>query len=141
MTWKIEITEPHSGELGEAIEHADHSFAMEEYSYEQGRVLAVHVHRAEEGAEWHIFTDLDELYPVPEIHELATANWQQRRPRLERSASSTMGAQVARRALTVSDAVCAAGRGGCTPGCSSLSEGNGLVGCHRGSATTDARGR
>ena len=32
MTWTLEITEPHSGELGEAIDHADHSFAMEEYS-------------------------------------------------------------------------------------------------------------
>lgn len=59
MTWKIEITEPHSGELGEAIDHADHEFAMEEYSYEQGRVLEVHVHNAAPGAQWHIFTDLD----------------------------------------------------------------------------------
>lgn len=60
MTWKIEITEPHSGELGEAIAHADHQFAMEEYSYEAGRILEVHVHSAEPGAEWHIFTDLGE---------------------------------------------------------------------------------
>ncbi len=59
MTWKIEITEPHSGELGEAIDHADHEFAMEEYTYEQGRVLEVHVHSAVPGAQWHIFTDLD----------------------------------------------------------------------------------
>jgi len=29
-TWKIEITEPHSGELGEAILHEDHGLAMEE---------------------------------------------------------------------------------------------------------------
>lgn len=58
MTWKIEITEPHSGELGEAIEHADHEFAMEEYSYEQGKVLEVFVHNADHGP-WHIFTDLD----------------------------------------------------------------------------------
>jgi hypothetical protein len=59
MTWKIEITEPHSGELGEAIDHADHEFAMEEYSYEQGRILEVYVHSAAEGAQWHIFTDMD----------------------------------------------------------------------------------
>jgi hypothetical protein len=58
MTWKIEITEPHSGELGEAIEHADHEFTMEEYSYEKGRVVEVHVHNTENGP-WHIFTDLD----------------------------------------------------------------------------------
>jgi hypothetical protein len=58
MTWKIEITEPHSGELGEAIDHADHQFAMEEYSYEQGRVLEVYVHKTD-CPEWHIFTDLD----------------------------------------------------------------------------------
>lgn len=58
MTWKIEITQPHSGELGEAIEHADHEFTMEEYSYEQGRVLEVFVHAADHGP-WHIFTDLD----------------------------------------------------------------------------------
>ena len=58
MTWKIEITQPHSGELGEAIEHADHGFAMEEYSYEPGQILNVHVHSADHGP-WHIFTDLD----------------------------------------------------------------------------------
>jgi hypothetical protein len=58
MTWKIEITEPHSGELGEAIDHADHEFAMEEYSYEQGRILEVYVHNAS-SEQWHIFTDLD----------------------------------------------------------------------------------
>ena len=59
MTWKIEITEPHSGELGEAINHADHELTMEEYSYEQGRILEVYVHNAGDGAQWHIFTDLD----------------------------------------------------------------------------------
>lgn len=58
MTWKIEITEPHSGELGEAIEHADHAFAMEEYAFEKGRVLNVFVHDVIHSP-WHIFTDLD----------------------------------------------------------------------------------
>ncbi|MDP1578671.1 MAG: hypothetical protein Q8M02_00225 [Candidatus Didemnitutus sp.] len=58
MTWKIEITEPHSGELGEAIEHADHEFTMEEYSYSEGQILEVFVHKTE-SAEWHIFTDMD----------------------------------------------------------------------------------
>ena len=43
-TWKIEITEPHSGEIGEAVLHEDHGFAMEEYSYEAGRKLEVAVH-------------------------------------------------------------------------------------------------
>ena len=38
-TWKIEITEPHSGELGEAILHEDHGFAMEEYTYEAGHKI------------------------------------------------------------------------------------------------------
>ena len=58
MTWKIEITAPHSGELGEAIEHEDHVFAMEEYSYEEGQVVDVFVHSAQNSS-WHIFTDLD----------------------------------------------------------------------------------
>jgi hypothetical protein len=31
---------------------------MEEYSYEKGRILDVHVHVADHGP-WHIFTDLD----------------------------------------------------------------------------------
>ncbi len=39
MTWRIEILEPHSGELGEAIEHADHAVTAEEYHYEQGQKL------------------------------------------------------------------------------------------------------
>ncbi len=58
MNWKIEILEEHSGELGEAIEHADHGFAMEEYTFERGKVLEVYVHNANHGS-WHIFTDLD----------------------------------------------------------------------------------
>ena len=43
-TWKIEITEPHSGEIGEAILHEDHAFAMEEYTFEAGKKLDVAVH-------------------------------------------------------------------------------------------------
>jgi hypothetical protein len=58
MNWKIEILEEHSGELGEAIEHADHGFAMEEYTFEKGKVLEVYVHNAGHGP-WHIFTDMD----------------------------------------------------------------------------------
>jgi hypothetical protein len=58
MNCKIVITEPHSGELGEAIKHEDHGFAMEEYSFEQGRQLEVFVHDTSD-PHWHIFTDLD----------------------------------------------------------------------------------
>jgi hypothetical protein len=58
MTWKIEITEPHSGELGEAVAHEDHGFAMEEYTYEAGHKIEVAVHDTHD-ARWHIFTDLD----------------------------------------------------------------------------------
>ena len=57
-TWKIEITEPHSGELGEAILHEDHGFAFEEYTYEAGHRMDVAVHDIHD-AQWHIFTDLD----------------------------------------------------------------------------------
>jgi hypothetical protein len=57
-TWKIEITEPHSGELGEAILHEDHGFAMEEYTYEAGHMIDVAVHDTQD-TQWHIFTDLD----------------------------------------------------------------------------------
>ena len=57
-TWKIEITEPHSGELGEAILHEDHAFAMEEYTYEAGHKIEVAVHDTHD-SHWHIFTDLD----------------------------------------------------------------------------------
>lgn len=58
MTWMIEFTEPHSGEIGEAIDHMDHDLAMEEYTYEKGRVIEVYVHNANHGL-WHFFTDLD----------------------------------------------------------------------------------
>lgn len=58
MNWKIEITEPHSGEIGEAIKHADHGFAMEEYTYEPGHKIEVSVHDTTD-PQWHIFTDLD----------------------------------------------------------------------------------
>ena len=57
-TWKIEITEPHSGELGEAILHEDHALAMEGYSYEPGHKLEVAVHDVHD-PQWHIFTDFD----------------------------------------------------------------------------------
>ena len=57
-TWKIEITEPHSGELGEAVLHEDHGFIFEEYTYEAGRCLEVAVHDTHDN-HWHIFTDLD----------------------------------------------------------------------------------
>jgi hypothetical protein len=43
-TWKIEVTEPHSGELGEAVLNEDHGFAMEEYTYEAGHRMEVAVH-------------------------------------------------------------------------------------------------
>jgi len=58
MNWKIEITEPHSGELGEAIMHEDHALVMEEYSYETGHKMEVFVHDTSD-PHWHIFTDLD----------------------------------------------------------------------------------
>jgi len=58
MNWKIEILENHSGELGEAIQHADHLFESEEYHYDQGQVLEVAVHESASDS-WHIFTDLD----------------------------------------------------------------------------------
>jgi hypothetical protein len=57
-TWKIEITEPHSGELGEAILHEDHGFVFEEYTYPAGQRLQVAVHDTHD-THWHIFTDLD----------------------------------------------------------------------------------
>ena len=63
MNWKIEITEPHSGELGEAIKHEDHGFAMEEYSYEPGHKMEVYVHDVTD-PHWHIFTDLDSGHRV-----------------------------------------------------------------------------
>ena len=58
MNWKIEITESHSGELGEAIHHEDHVIESEEYHYDRGQVLQVFVHSAA-NPQWHIFTDLD----------------------------------------------------------------------------------
>jgi hypothetical protein len=58
MYWKIEIMQPHSGELGEAIVHDDHLFEAEEYHYETGQKLEVAVHSAD-GTHWHIFTDMD----------------------------------------------------------------------------------
>ncbi len=57
-TWKIEITEPHSGELGEAILHEDHGFTFEEYTYAAGNRLQVAVHDVHDH-HWHIFTALD----------------------------------------------------------------------------------
>lgn len=57
-TWKIEITQPHSGELGEAILHEDHALAMEEYTYATGQKLEVAVHDTHD-EHWHIFTDFD----------------------------------------------------------------------------------
>jgi len=53
-TWKIEITEPHSGELGEAILHEDHGFAMEEYTYEAGHRIEVAVHENARSALAHL---------------------------------------------------------------------------------------
>ena len=58
MTRKIEILEPHSGEIGEAIPHEDHLFEAEEYHYETGQKLEVAVH-ADQTPDYHIFTDLD----------------------------------------------------------------------------------
>lgn len=58
MNWKIEITENHTGELGEAIRHEDHLFEAEEYHYDQGQKLEVFVHDTKD-SHWHIFTDLD----------------------------------------------------------------------------------
>jgi hypothetical protein len=58
MHWNIEITEPHSGEIGEAIEHEDHLVVAAEYHYEAGAKLAVAVHKVDD-PHWHIFTDLD----------------------------------------------------------------------------------
>ena len=58
MHWKIEILENHSGEIGEAVAHADHLFESEEYHYDQGQVLEVAVHHTDDQL-WHIFTDLD----------------------------------------------------------------------------------
>jgi hypothetical protein len=57
-TWKIEIIEPHSGELGEAILHDDHGYVFEEYTYSAGQQLDVAVHDTHD-PHWHIFTDLD----------------------------------------------------------------------------------
>jgi ABC-type thiamine transport system ATPase subunit len=56
--WNIQLDEPHSGELGEAIEHEDHSLVASEYHYEAGAVLEVVVHHVEDPKR-HIFTDLD----------------------------------------------------------------------------------
>ncbi len=58
MHWHIEIKEPHSGELGEAIEHEDHVLVASEYHYEPGQKLEVAVHKTDD-PHWHIFTDLD----------------------------------------------------------------------------------
>jgi len=58
MHWRIEILEHHTGELGEAIHHADHLFESEEYHYDKGQVLEVAVHDSA-NVDWHIFTDLD----------------------------------------------------------------------------------
>ena len=57
-TWTIEIIEPHSGELGEAILHEDHGLVMEEYSYEAGHKIEVAVHDTNND-HWHILTDFD----------------------------------------------------------------------------------
>ena len=58
MYWKIEIIEPHSGELGEAIDYEDHLLVAEEYHYEAGQTLGVAVHKVDD-PKWHIFTDMD----------------------------------------------------------------------------------
>lgn len=57
-TWMIEITQPHSGELGEAVLHEDHGFAFEEYTYAAGHRMEVAVHDTHD-PHWHIFTDLE----------------------------------------------------------------------------------
>ena len=56
--WKIEVTGPHSGEIGEAILREDHGFAREEYTYEAGHRMEVAVHHIQD-SQWHILTDLD----------------------------------------------------------------------------------
>lgn len=72
--WKIEITEPHSGELGEAIEHEDHFLVAEEYHYEAGQKLEVAVHKTDD-PHWHIFTDMDSGHrfkiPAEKYHRVA----------------------------------------------------------------------
>jgi len=57
-TFKIEILENHTGELGEAIQHEDHLVESEEYHYDSGAILEVAVHD-DWHEHWHIFTDLD----------------------------------------------------------------------------------
>lgn len=57
-TFKIEILEHHTGELGEAIQHEDHLAESEYYHYDSGSVLEVAVHD-DYHDHWHIFTDLD----------------------------------------------------------------------------------
>jgi hypothetical protein len=58
MIRKIEILEPHSGEIGEAISHDDHLVEAEEYHYESGQMLEVAIHNIEDTS-FHVFTDLD----------------------------------------------------------------------------------
>ncbi len=74
-TWKIEITEPHSGELGEAVLHEDHGYAFEEYTYEAGHRMEVAVHDTHD-SHWHIFTDMDSGHRIkipPEKYRVLTA--------------------------------------------------------------------
>ena len=63
MNGKIEKAALHSGEIGDAIKHEDHGFALEEYSYEPGHKLDVFVHDVTD-PHWPIFTDLDSGHRV-----------------------------------------------------------------------------
>jgi len=58
MTYKIEIKEDVAGEIGEAIQHEDHSLSAESYHFCHGEVLTVASYDTE-SPEYHIFTDLE----------------------------------------------------------------------------------
>ena len=58
MTYKIEIKDDVVGEIGEAIQHEDHSLSAESYHFNVGEVLTVASYDTE-NPNYHIFTDLE----------------------------------------------------------------------------------
>jgi len=58
MTYKIKIEEDVVGEIGEAIQHENHSLSSESYHYNAGMILEVAEYDTRSD-HYHIFTDLE----------------------------------------------------------------------------------
>ena len=58
MTYKIKIEDDVVGEIGEAIQHENHTLSSESYHYNRGTILEV-AEFDTHNENYHIFTDLD----------------------------------------------------------------------------------